>query len=98
MTGTKESINDLSILATVLKVFVLIGNLVRAQMEALARYLTTFGVSESEARESVEMTTGSENIVEALKIGHDIGIKLFILHRFDPTQLEDFKKEVIMKL
>jgi hypothetical protein len=44
------------------------------------------------------MTTGPENIVESVKQVRDLGIKLFILQRFDPAQLKDFKKEVIMKL
>lgn len=62
------------------------------------QFATYYGISEAEARESVEMTVGPENIVETVKISHDLGIKLFTLSRFDPAQLENFKKEVIMKL
>lgn len=58
-----------------------------------------FRISEEVARESVEMTSGLDNIVEAVKLSRDVGIKLFsISSRFDIAQLETFKKEVIMKL
>ncbi len=69
-------------------------------MKARANSFATFpyDLSESEARETVEMTTGSKNIVETVKLSRDVGIKLFTISRFDPTKLETFKKEVIMKL
>jgi len=63
------------------------------------RHVTMFGLSESEARESVEMLTGAKNIVETVKLSRDIGIKLFTIYSgFDPAKLETFKKEVIMKI
>ncbi len=69
-------------------------------MEARARRFMQppMGLSESEARETVEMTTGPKNIIEAVKLSRDVGIKLFTLSRFDPAKLETFKREVIMKL
>jgi len=61
-------------------------------------YVPLYDISESDAREAVEMAMGPEKIIESVKQCRDIGIKLFSLFRFDPAQLETFKKEVIMKL
>jgi alkanesulfonate monooxygenase SsuD/methylene tetrahydromethanopterin reductase-like flavin-dependent oxidoreductase (luciferase family) len=68
-------------------------------MEAQVKRLTFHGFSESDARETVEMTTGVDNIVETVKLCRDVGIKLFTIYSgFNPAHLETFKKEVIMKL
>ena len=70
-------------------------DLIEARAKEFGPY---YGVSESEAREAVEMTVGPENIIRTIKLSRDVGIKLFTISRFDPAQLETFKKEVIMKL
>lgn len=67
-------------------------------LEARTKQFTSYGLSESEARESVEMNMGHKNIIQTIKESHDLGLKLFTLSRFDPAQLEAFKIEVIMKL
>jgi alkanesulfonate monooxygenase SsuD/methylene tetrahydromethanopterin reductase-like flavin-dependent oxidoreductase (luciferase family) len=67
-------------------------------LEARTKVFSGYGITESEARESAEMTMGPKNLIRTIKFSHDIGIKLFTLSRFDPAQLEIFKKEVIMKL
>ena len=62
------------------------------------RFVPYYGMSEVEAREAAEITSGPESLVETVKLGRDIGIKLFTLSQVKPSQLETFKKEVIMKL
>jgi alkanesulfonate monooxygenase SsuD/methylene tetrahydromethanopterin reductase-like flavin-dependent oxidoreductase (luciferase family) len=66
-------------------------------LKARARGHVLFGISESKAKESADMTTGPENIVETIKQSYDMGVKLFTLYS-GFTELEQFKKEVISKL
>ncbi len=68
-------------------------------MEQLTKVFRATPLSESEALKTINMTLGSENIIQTIRLCHDLGIKLFtIWSGFNPKLLEMFKNEVIYRL